>query len=222
MERAFQIMRGGNFRHLPVVGERGDLLGTVSDRDLLSLGTLRPDTNTGVEELVVAHSIPVEAVMSTTLVTVEPDTTEQQAVKVLREKRIGCVLVTHNDGMVGILSYLDILDSALAEGDEQNEQPRNFEETQPIELAEIFSLREQLVRELHDFEVDGEAVEESVPDKAQRVALASREVSVLKDREGKAEQATQRGRASQSELAQIVMGALPGRLDGPTENRPEC
>ena len=104
--------------------------------------------------------------MSTTLVTVKPDTTVQQAVKVLREKRIGCVLVTHNSGMVGILSYLDILDSALAEGDEQNEQPPNFEETQPIELAEIFSLREQLVTELHDFEVDDGAVEESLSDKA--------------------------------------------------------
>jgi CBS domain-containing protein len=158
---------------------------------LLSLGTLRTDTNTGVEELVVAHSIPVEAVMSTTLVTVKPDTTVQQAVKVLREKRIGCVLVTHNSGMVGILSYLDILDSALAEGDEQNEQPPNFEETQPIELAEIFSLREQLVRELHDFEVDDGSVEESLSDKAQRMALASREVSVLKDREGEAAQAIQ-------------------------------
>ena len=129
--------------------------------------------------------------MSTTLVTVKPDTTVQQAVKVLREKRIGCVLVTHNSGMVGILSYLDILDSALAEGDEQNEQPPNFEETQPIELAEIFSLREQLVRELHDFEVDDGSVEESLSDKAQRMALASREVSVLKDREGEAAQAIQ-------------------------------
>jgi CBS domain-containing protein len=29
VERAFQIMQAGNFRHLPIVGERGDLRGIV-------------------------------------------------------------------------------------------------------------------------------------------------------------------------------------------------
>ena len=190
VERAFRIMQDGNFRHLPIVDERGGLLGIVSDRDLLALGTVRRDASTNSDELVVAHSVAVEAIMRTTLVAVEPDTTVQQAVKILREKRIGCVLVTHNENLVGILSYLDILDSALTEAD-TNESPANFEDTQPIELAEIFSLRQQLVQELHDFEVEASDTEESVADKARRAALAHRDVPALKNREEESQRAIQ-------------------------------
>ena len=49
VQDAFEIMRDGGFRHLPVLDEAGKVAGILSDRDLRSVGAIYKDEATGTE-----------------------------------------------------------------------------------------------------------------------------------------------------------------------------
>ena len=48
---AYELMRDGGFRHLPVLSTRGDLVGILSERDLRGVGAFFKDANSGIDEL---------------------------------------------------------------------------------------------------------------------------------------------------------------------------
>ena len=108
---AFELMRDGGFRHLPVLSTKGKLMGILSDRDLRGVGAFFKDSNSGIDEFLVTEPTTVEKVMVADPITVSPDATISTAAKIIRDKRIGCLVVTEGDEMVGILSYLDVLES---------------------------------------------------------------------------------------------------------------
>ena len=102
------IMRLGRIRHLPVVrGER--VVGILSQRDLFratvsSLLQLRGDA-----ERQWLASIPVEAVMTPGVFTVGPDIPLRAAVRIMVEKKIGCLPVVDDGRLTGLLSESDCL-----------------------------------------------------------------------------------------------------------------
>ena len=109
VQDAFEIMREGGFRHLPVLDTRGQVAGILSDRDLRSVGAIYKDPATGTEEFLVTEDTTVDKIMIPEPFTVSPDDPVAKAIQLIREKRIGCLIVTESDRLVGILSYLDLL-----------------------------------------------------------------------------------------------------------------
>ncbi|MDX1433873.1 MAG: CBS domain-containing protein [Gammaproteobacteria bacterium] len=109
VQDAFEIMRDGGFRHLPVLDTRGNVAGILSDRDLRSVGAIYKDPATGTEEFIVTEDTTVDKIMIADPFTVSPDDPVTKAIELIREKRIGCLIVTESDRLVGILSYLDLL-----------------------------------------------------------------------------------------------------------------
>jgi acetoin utilization protein AcuB len=93
------IMQAEGFKHLPVV-ETKRVLGVITDRDV------RQHT---------AHldEILVETVMTADPVIVSPDTTIEEAASVMLVKRIGCLPVVQNGGLVGIITATDLLRALL-------------------------------------------------------------------------------------------------------------
>jgi acetoin utilization protein AcuB len=148
---AFELMREGGFRHLPVLSSKGKLLGILSDRDLRGVGAFFKDSNSGIDEYLVTEPTTVEKIMVANPITVSPDATISTAVKIIRDKRIGCLIVTEGDEMVGILSYLDVLDAADRESNEPAPRYRNPDDTQPMNKAELTNLRQQMEAELSEF-----------------------------------------------------------------------
>lgn len=148
---AYELMRDGGFRHLPVVSTRGKLVGILSERDLRAVGAFFKDSNSGIDEFLVTEPTTVEKIMVAGPVTVSPDATISTAVKVIRDKRIGCLIVTEGDEMVGILSYLDVLDAAEKEYDAPQPKYRDPNDTQPLNKAELSNLRTQMAAELSEF-----------------------------------------------------------------------
>jgi acetoin utilization protein AcuB len=55
----------------------------------------------------------VESVMTADPVTVSPDTTVEEAVSLMLVKSIGCLPVTQNGGLVGIITTTDLLRALL-------------------------------------------------------------------------------------------------------------
>jgi CBS domain-containing membrane protein len=108
LDLADDIMRLGRIRHMPVTG-KGKLVGILSQRDLFraaisSVLQLRP-----AAEREWLAKIPVREVMTTTVFTVAPTAAAHDAVKLMLEKRIGCVPVLEEGKLVGLLSESDCM-----------------------------------------------------------------------------------------------------------------
>lgn len=109
LEDAAAAMAEGGFRHLPVVDGDGRLVGMLSERDLRArLGT---DVGQFADVATDVLHEPVSAVMTPDPIALGPGSTLAAALEVFADERIGAVPVTDGgDRVVGIVSYLDLLD----------------------------------------------------------------------------------------------------------------
>jgi acetoin utilization protein AcuB len=148
---AYELMRDGQFRHLPIVSTKGKLVGILSERDLRGVGAIFKDADSGIDEFLVTDPTTVEKIMVANPVTVSPDASVSMAVKIIRDMRIGCLIVTEGDEMVGILSYLDVLDAAERDQDDPTPRYRDPNDTQPLSKRDLRNLREQMAAELSEF-----------------------------------------------------------------------
>jgi CBS domain-containing protein len=109
LDLADDIMRLGRIRHLPVVTDDERLVGILSQRDLFraavsSLLQLRHEA-----EHEWLATVPVQAVMATTVVTTGPASSIRSAVGLMLAHKIGCLPVVADGKVVGLLSETDCL-----------------------------------------------------------------------------------------------------------------
>ncbi len=106
---ADDIMRLGRIRHLPVIGEDGQLAGIVSQRDLFR-GALAQALGYGQRaQRKLLDTLVVKEVMSADVITTSPDTPLAEAARVLVERKIGCLPVVEAGRLVGILTEGDFV-----------------------------------------------------------------------------------------------------------------
>ncbi len=111
---AEDLMQTSRVRHLPVVNDRGRLVGILSQRDLfhsalvraLGFGTHAKDKMLG--------SIAVKSVMHDRVVTTTPDTPVPDAARLMIEQRVGCLPVVRGETLVGILTEGDFVAAAAS------------------------------------------------------------------------------------------------------------
>ena len=103
VDNSLYDMKLAMIRHLPVVDERGHLVGIVSDRDvLLSLGTSE------------SNNVYLRDIMSRDVETISEDATAASALEVMLEKRIGSLPVVGDEGqLLGVVTETDFLNIAL-------------------------------------------------------------------------------------------------------------
>jgi CBS domain-containing membrane protein len=97
-------------RHVPVIDEEGDVVGLVSDRDLLrNVLTDQADVPLSVRNSAMEGTL-VESVMTSEVVTLEPNDTARKAARTMLEHKFGCIPVTEGGSrLVGILTQSDFL-----------------------------------------------------------------------------------------------------------------
>src|SRR5262245_15111952 len=105
--QADDLMNTNRIRQLPVVGGKR-LVGIVTDRDIRSfLGGSLLDSHEARER---ALASAVQEIMTTGPITVSPDDNLQEAVELMIEEKVGGIpVVDDTEGLVGIVTYVDVL-----------------------------------------------------------------------------------------------------------------
>jgi acetoin utilization protein AcuB len=107
IRQADGLMDENNFRQIPVVNGQ-ELVGIITDRDIRSF--LSGSLHSSTEDWDKAMNTNVSTVMTTQPITVAPDDDLAEAVEILLTEKIGAVpVVDEAAGLVGILSYVDVL-----------------------------------------------------------------------------------------------------------------
>ena len=107
IRQADGLMDENNFRQLPIVKDR-ELVGIITDRDVRSF--LSGKLHSTPEEWEKAMNTQVSTVMTLQPITVAPDDDLAEAIEILLTEKIGAIpVVDETEGLVGILSYVDVL-----------------------------------------------------------------------------------------------------------------
>jgi acetoin utilization protein AcuB len=110
---ALRLLREKKIRRLPVLDQRGNLVGIVSDKDLLHASP-SPATTLAVWEIPeLLAKIKIEKVMSRNLVTVSLDTPLEEAARNMADQRIGGMPVLDGEKLVGIITETDLFKALL-------------------------------------------------------------------------------------------------------------
>ena len=105
--QADELMNANKIRQLPVVQAR-ELVGIVTDRDIRSFlsGSLLESPEAREKAL----NTKIGELMTTDPVTVSPEDDLQEAVELLIEEKFGGIpVVEQSEGLVGIVTYVDVL-----------------------------------------------------------------------------------------------------------------
>ena len=115
--QADEVMAENRIRQLPVV-EGGALLGIITDRDIRSF--LADSSLLDPEERAKALKTKIREVMTGDPLTLSPDDDLRDAVEMLVEEKIGGIpVVDEAEGLVGIVTYVDVLRCFLNRLDEE-------------------------------------------------------------------------------------------------------
>lgn len=101
IDLAASLMKWKHTKHIPVEDDKGNLIGILTQRDILSrlLSIKNKDEK----------SFIVRDIMQTDLITISPKTTSLKALLLMREKGIGCLPVVKNNKLVGMITSHDFL-----------------------------------------------------------------------------------------------------------------
>lgn len=105
--QAMAVIRKRKIRHLPVV-ERGELVGIVVEKDLLS-NQPSPATTLSLYEIYsLLETLRIRQMMTSPVITVEGDCPLEEAARIMVENKISCLPVMDGDTLVGIITETDV------------------------------------------------------------------------------------------------------------------
>jgi acetoin utilization protein AcuB len=111
--KARDLLREHNIKQVPVVDQKGNLVGILTDRDIKQAWA-SPATTLSIYELTyVLQKLTVESVMVKDPITITPSSTIERAAKILHDRRIGSLPVVEGDKLVGIITSTDLMEVLL-------------------------------------------------------------------------------------------------------------
>jgi acetoin utilization protein AcuB len=100
----YGLMTDRGIRHIPIFDET--LVGIVTDRDLRR-------ATSSLHASSIDPARPVSEVMIQTVTTASPLDPVEEAARLMRQEKIGCLPVLSDDDLVGIVTGMDLLDALI-------------------------------------------------------------------------------------------------------------
>jgi acetoin utilization protein AcuB len=108
INEAIKLMRDEKVRRLPVLNDKGELVGIVSEKDLL-YASPSPATSLSIHELhYLISKITVDEVMTEDVITVSEYTPLEEAARIMSDNKIGGLPVMRDGKLVGIITESDL------------------------------------------------------------------------------------------------------------------
>ena len=108
LQEALNLMHQEHIRRLPVVDNRGQLVGIVSERDLLHASPSDATTLSVWELNYLLSKITIGEIMTRNVITVNVDTPIEEAARIMADSKIGGLPVARNGKVIGIITETDL------------------------------------------------------------------------------------------------------------------
>lgn len=109
LELVVDMMDWRKLRYLPVEDKNGSLCGLITTRHLLRYFTARDRSPLTADDISKESPRTVSDIMIKAPTCVDPKTTIKQAMHIMREHKIGCLPVTKDGELVGIITEMEFL-----------------------------------------------------------------------------------------------------------------
>jgi len=110
---ALRLMRDRQVRRLPVLDQEGNLIGIVSEKDLL-YASPSPATSLSIYEMhYLLSQLRIQELMTKHVITVTPDTLLEEAARIMVDHKIGGLPVMEGRKLLGIITQTDIFEVLL-------------------------------------------------------------------------------------------------------------
>ncbi len=110
VDRIFFLFHYENIRHIPIVSEKGKLVGIISDRDIKKILGPRQKQHESKDGTVLTVSArKVRTIMRREPVTISPEEKAADAASIMVKRKIGALPVINKGKLVGIITATDIL-----------------------------------------------------------------------------------------------------------------
>lgn len=104
ISQAWTLMRQHRIQHLAIVGQVGQLLGVMNERDLLRRQNPTPHQGPPINRESIAGGYTSQLIVAT------PDTLVQQVALILLDRRLSCIPIVQSNGVLaGIVTRSDLL-----------------------------------------------------------------------------------------------------------------
>jgi acetoin utilization protein AcuB len=108
IDETLKLMREKKVRRLPVLNEKGDLVGIVAEKDIL-YASPSPATSLSIHEIhYLVSRIKVADIMKKNVITITDATPLEEAARVMADNQIGALPVLHDGKLVGIITETDL------------------------------------------------------------------------------------------------------------------
>ena len=106
---AHTLMTEKHIHHIPIVGDKEELIGLISHRDVLAASGSTLNTNPSDNS-----NAPVSQIMTTTVVSIPPETGTLKAAQYIHKSRHGCLPVVDEGILIGIITEYDFVEVAIS------------------------------------------------------------------------------------------------------------
>jgi acetoin utilization protein AcuB len=108
VEQALHLMRSEKVRRFPVLNKQGELVGIISEKDLL-YASPSPATSLSIYELpYLLSKIKIGDLMTSDVITVTEDTPLEEAARIMADSKVGGLPVVRDGKLVGIITETDM------------------------------------------------------------------------------------------------------------------
>ncbi|MBM0067071.1 CBS and ACT domain-containing protein [Alkalicoccobacillus gibsonii] len=147
IKEALHLLEKNRIRHIPIVNDQGHIQGIVSDRDIRDARPSIFAQHSDDQDLLK----PVSSLMSTHIITAEPEDLIQEVASVFYLYHIGCLPITEDDRLIGMVTETELLHTLVEfmGADQPSTQIDVEVNNSPGQLADLAHIFKELDINIH-------------------------------------------------------------------------